>query len=219
MNSIVNMLKSWFLVNWKTTILGAVAAVELYQSNHDLKAAVTAFLVGLVASDGKTSHVLAKPPVATPPAAGFVNLRVLLLLSAVLGALLFAPRFTRADDVSYSSDTGKGFLSLKINDKWSVHLNASLAALEYDLTNKRFVGQAVIGGLWLFDYKGKVAFGPGLAFQTDGTAGQFTGDFAVASPKITIGPDQILRVAAILQAQSRSSKWSWGVAVGPLYQF
>lgn len=57
MKSILNLIKSWFLVNWKTTVLGAVAAVELYQATHDWKAAATAFLIGLFASDAKTTHV------------------------------------------------------------------------------------------------------------------------------------------------------------------
>ncbi len=57
MSAILTMLKSWFVVNWKTTVLGAVAAFELYQATHDWKAAATAFLIGLFASDAKKTHV------------------------------------------------------------------------------------------------------------------------------------------------------------------
>ncbi len=56
METIGKLLKSWLLVNWKTTVLGAVAAFELYQRTHDVKVAATAFLVGLFASDAKASH-------------------------------------------------------------------------------------------------------------------------------------------------------------------
>lgn len=55
---VVASLKSWFLVNWKTTVLGAVAAFELYQKTGDWKIAATAFLTGLFMSDAKTSHAL-----------------------------------------------------------------------------------------------------------------------------------------------------------------
>lgn len=55
-----NRLKAWFIVNWKTTVLGAVAAVEIYQTTHSLEGALTAFFFGLFSSDGKSSHA-AKP--------------------------------------------------------------------------------------------------------------------------------------------------------------
>ena len=55
------LLKSWFIVNWKTTVLGAVAAYELYQKTGDWKASVIAFLTGLFMSDAKAEHAEAKP--------------------------------------------------------------------------------------------------------------------------------------------------------------
>ena len=67
MSTFLALLKSWVLVNWKTTVLGAVAAVELYQQTGNLTSAVLAFLIGLVASDGKTTHA-APAPVPLPPA-------------------------------------------------------------------------------------------------------------------------------------------------------
>ncbi len=58
----VNLLKSWFVVNWKTTVMGAVAAVELWQKTGDWKAAVIAFLTGLFMSDAKASHAESAKP-------------------------------------------------------------------------------------------------------------------------------------------------------------
>lgn len=47
-------LKTWFVTNWKTTVLGAVGAVEVYQHTANVKLAVTTFLTGLFMSDAKT---------------------------------------------------------------------------------------------------------------------------------------------------------------------
>lgn len=60
MSAILTLLKSWFVVNWKTTVLGVVAGIEVYQQTHNFQLAVTAALAGLFASDGKASHAL--PP-------------------------------------------------------------------------------------------------------------------------------------------------------------
>ena len=61
MAAILVTLKSWFWVNWKTTVMGAVAAFELYQKTGDWKAAAIAFVTGLVMSDAKAEHADAKP--------------------------------------------------------------------------------------------------------------------------------------------------------------
>ncbi len=67
MDTILAYLKTWFVTNWKTTVLGAVAAVELYQNTHDWKAAATAFFFGLFMSDAKTAdqHAAASTPAKT----------------------------------------------------------------------------------------------------------------------------------------------------------
>jgi hypothetical protein len=61
MAPVLSLLKSWILVNWKTTVLGVVAGVEVYQQTHNLSLALTTALAGLFASDGKASHALPAP--------------------------------------------------------------------------------------------------------------------------------------------------------------
>lgn len=60
MDAIKSALKTWFVTHWKTTVLGAVGAIEVYQQTHSVQLAATAFLAGLFMADGKAA------PVATP---------------------------------------------------------------------------------------------------------------------------------------------------------
>lgn len=94
MEAILTLLKSWFVVNWKTTVLGLIVAIELYQKTGDWKAALTAFIGGMIASDGKASHAEVKTPSAAP---GFGRTGLLVVLAMIATvAVLAAPRFARA---------------------------------------------------------------------------------------------------------------------------
>jgi predicted branched-subunit amino acid permease len=54
MNTILAYLKTWFVTNWKTTVLGFVAAIEIYQKTGNLQLALTALFTGIFVSDAKT---------------------------------------------------------------------------------------------------------------------------------------------------------------------
>ncbi len=66
-NWIKTSLKTWFVTNWKTSALGAIAAVEIYQHTGSLKLAITAFVTGVFMSDAKTpdQHAAASTPAQT----------------------------------------------------------------------------------------------------------------------------------------------------------
>jgi hypothetical protein len=67
MTTALSYLKTWFITNWKTTVLGAVAAVEIYQKTGSVQGALIAFFAGLFMSDAKTpTQAAANLPPTTP---------------------------------------------------------------------------------------------------------------------------------------------------------
>lgn len=62
MNALMQLVKTYFVHNWKTTVLGAVAAIEIYQTTHNAVAAITAFVTGLVAKDANVTGGTSQAP-------------------------------------------------------------------------------------------------------------------------------------------------------------
>ena len=90
MQTVLAMLRSWILVNWKTTAMGIIGAVEIYQQTHNVQLALTAFVTGLFMSDAKTAHATQPSALLAKPGGSIHSVALVYLAIAVaaLGSFL-----------------------------------------------------------------------------------------------------------------------------------
>lgn len=118
-----------------------------------------------------------------------------------------------------------GPLAFQVTSDLSLHLNVSVAAISYDLTNKQFLGKVPITGLYVLTSKrlldagfglgGKVSFG---GSQTDGNGLEGEVDAAIVSPRVALTPLTGLH-AALLGGYRFGLNHAWVIGLAPTLEF
>jgi ABC-type transport system involved in cytochrome c biogenesis permease subunit len=147
------------ILSYKTTLIGialagAGAALDYFAKSPNS-------IVSWVAGTLGTILVLVKDRNGwTVP-----NVTPALLAAALLGMLSFATP-ARADSPA------SGPLAVQLNKDFSLHLNVSVPAFGYSITQKKLLGQITLGVTYVLDYREKIAIGFGGGFaQTNDNPG------------------------------------------------